>query len=574
MQLPTRALLFTTISLLLISCGGEEQTVLHPAKGGKFYGGDYHMNEVESIKTLDPVGLNDAPSSHVVNQICELLVDFDSNLTLVPELAERWEVSDDGLSYTYHLRHGIHFQDSPVFPDGKGREMTAKDIKFCFDRILDATTGTKGATYFLGKVQGATDYYHSTGNGAPAAGGVSGFRVVDRYTFAIDLLKPFAAFKYYPALGMCYIYPHEAVEHYGKDFFGHLVGTGPFVLDHWDKDQELVLVRNPHYWRSDSYGNQLPFLDKITFSSLKDEESQLREFKQGKLEESYRIPSTSFRNVVTTDGKLTPQYANYQLHRVEALSTQYYGMLNTSAVFKDPRVRRAFCFAIDRNKIINYVLDGQAAGPAIHGIVPPSMPGYDPEAVHGYSYNLDTARALLAEAGYPGGKGFPHIELQLNSGGGRNRDVAIAVQQMLSVGLGIDVGMKELEWGQHLDIVDRGDAAFYRLGWIADYPDPENFLNLLWSKNIPDKGPSPINSVRYRNPEFDRIFEQARATQNDSARMRLYEQAEQVAMDDAPLLLIYHDMDYRLVQPYVRDYSSNPMDRRDLTWTWFDSNAY
>ncbi len=618
-----------TAGLLLASCGKKGVEDQREAKGGKKYGGTFRMNEVQQIRTLDPVRLNDAPSHHVVHQICDLLVDFDSTLTLQPELAESWEVSPDGLTYTYHLRHGVMFHDSPVFPGGKGREMKASDVKYCFDRIIDARSGTLGATYFLDKVKGAEEYYRATeGGSAPSAsstgssaapgagssaastspavkgakpsgaakqtgtvtarpdthatasaptaangipaGGVSGFRVIDDYTFAIDLIKPFAVFKYYPALGFGYIYPKEAVEHYGRDFFRNLVGTGPFILDHWDQDQELVLKRNPKYWRTDEAGNQLPLLDKVTFTFIKDEKQQINEFKLGRLEESYRIPTEFFRAVIGENGKVTPEYAKYQLHAIPALSTQFYGMLTTSDAFKDPRVRRAFNYAIDRDKIIRYVLQGQATGPATHGLVPPSIKGYDVTKIKGYSYDLDKARALLAEAGYPGGKGFPAVSLQLNSGGGRNELIAEAVQEMLTKGLGVQVNLKLLEWAQHLDLVDNGKAPFYRLGWIADYPEPESFLNLFYSKNIPPTGPSSINSTRYRNARYDSLFEKALGTIDDAQRYALYQQAEQIAVDESPVLLIYNDLDYRLVQPYVRGYASNSMDRRDLTWTWFD----
>ena len=222
---------FVILSLFaafIVSCGSEETTEQENAKGGKKYGGTYRMNHTEEIRTLDPALLNDAPSHHVVHQICDQLVDFDDSLNLVPELAESWEVSEDGLTYTYHLRKGVKFHDSPAFPDSVGREMNATDVKYSFDRILDARAQTKGATYFIGKVKGAEEYYTVTQKPdvteEELADGVSGFRVVDDYTFAIDLVKPFASFKFYPTLGFCYIYPKEAVEHFGKDFFRNLVG--------------------------------------------------------------------------------------------------------------------------------------------------------------------------------------------------------------------------------------------------------------------------------------------------------------------------------------------------------------
>jgi len=564
----------------MAGCGGDagnDLNNLRPAKGGRNYGGTFRMNEVQELRVLDPVGLNDAPSHHAVHQIAELLVDIrpDSINVLQPELAERWEVSPDGLTYTYHLRRGVKFQDDACFPEGKGRLMTATDVKYCFDRSLDARAGTVGIGYFRDKVKGAQDYFEATrsnGKTPIPTGGVAGFRAVDDSTFVIDLLKPFAAFKYYPALGCCYIYPREAVEHYGKDFPRHLVGTGPFVFDHWSSGQELVMKRNPNYWRRDSHGNQLPFLDAVSFTFIKDEKQQLAEVASGNLEEAYRIPSELFPQVVDANGKGKGDYAKFTIHRVEALSTQFYGMLCTSPEFKDRRVRQAFNYAIDRDQIVRYTLQGQAAGAATHGLVPPSMPGYDSKGVRGYSYNLDTARALMAAAGYPGGKGFPAVSIQLNNGGGRNLLVAQAMQQMLSK-LGVNVGLKQLEWPQHQEALENGRAPLYRLGWVADYPDPENFLNLFNSRTIPASGPSQINSARYANPAFDSLLTLAIGTLDDAERMRLYQQAEQVAVDDAPMIFIYNDMDFRVVQPYVQNYFSNSMDRRDLTEVWFASTT-
>lgn len=564
--------LLTAVASGLASCSNESAVEQRPAKGGRKYGGTFRMNEVQDLRTLDPVRLNDAPSHHVVHQIYDLLVDFDSSLTLQPELAEKWEISEDGLTYTYHIRHGVRFHDSEVFPDGKGRELNAHDIKYCFDRILDSRTGTLGSSYFAGKVKGAQEYYDATADtaGSVPAGGVPGFRVVDDFTFAIDLMAPFGAFKFYPALGYNYIYPREAVEKYGQDFFRHPVGTGPFVFKRWEQNVDLVLERNPNYWAKDEFGNQLPFLDGFVLSFIKSEDSQLSEFKEGKLEEAYRIPSASYRSVISEKGGLTPEYSQFAIHRIPALSTQFYGMLTTDAVFKDKRIRQAFNYAVDRERLIRYVLQGQSNGPASHGLVPPSMPGYNVSLVKGYTFDLARARQLLAEAGYPNGKGFPAVDLQLNAGGGRNELVAQAVQEMLSTNLGVKIGMRQLEWGIHLDRIDNGQANFYRLGWVADYPDPETFLNLFYGANVPATGASPINSTRYKSAHFDSAFVVALGIVDDALRNAEYAKAEQIAVDDAPVLFLFHDMDYRLIQPYVRGYSSNAMDRRDFRAAWFD----
>jgi oligopeptide transport system substrate-binding protein len=532
------------------------------------YGGFYHLNFQQIVRSLDPVLINDVPSQQVANQIYDRLVDYDSNLTLIPELAERWEVSGNGLTYTYHLRKGVRFHDSPAFPGGKGREMKAADVKYCFDRILDANSGTLGDTYFRGKVKGAQEYFDATRAGKLTAGGVSGFRIVDDYSFAIDLIKPFAPFKHYPAFVFCCIYPPEAIEYFGAEFSSHPVGTGPFIVDRWDRDVALVLRRNPSYWQSDDAGHRLPYLDSIRFSSIRDGGAELAAFTSGSLEESNNIPFELLPNVVSSEGQLTPEYAQFVLSTLTPVATNYYGMLTTRGVFRDVRVRKAFNYAIDRKKVVREVLKGEAVVQQFQSFVPPSIPGYT--SIGGYDYNLDSARALMAAAGYPGGKGFPAITLQLNEGGGRNQRVAEGIQEMLASGLGIEVKLQMLHWAQHLALVEDGKTMFWRSAWIADYPDAENFLQLLYGKMVPKEGGASTNTTRYRNHRFDNVFEEALRTQDDEKRNQLYAQAEEIALRDAPVLPLFYYIDYRLLQPYVRGYSAHSPDRRELKWVWFE----
>jgi len=217
------------------------------------------------------------------------------------------------------------------------------------------------------------------------------------------------------------------------------------------------------------------------------------------------------------------------------------------------------------------VLNGQGYMGAIYGIVPPSMPDYDVKKIKGYEFNLEKAKQLMTEAGYPNGKGFPDAVLQINSGGDRNIQIAESIQNMLKE-IGINMKLNIIQFAQHLDNIDAGRADFYRLGWIADYPDPENFLNLFYGKNVPKdpKQISPINSTRYQNPEFDAIFEKAIATTDMKARYDLYYQAEQIAVSQAPMMFIYYDEDYRLVQSYVRGYALDPMHRVNFRHLWLD----
>ncbi len=551
-------------------------SALKAGKGGVYYGGVYRVNENGDLRSMDPAGVNDVSSSHITSQIYDQLMDFDDSLNLTYELAERREISADGKVYTYFLRRGVMFHDDACFPGGIGRELTAQDVVYSYTRLCDARAKTLSSEFFRGKVVGAEEYYAATrdvaSSGKLAVSGIRGYSAPDRYTFRIELEKPFGPFEYMVALNSTGIVPREAVEYYKEDFFKHPVGSGPFKFDHWTPDIECALVRNPKYWAKDRSGNALPYLDGVVTSFIKDDKIQLLEFREGNLEESYRIPTEFFPSIVDENKQLRPAFRRFTLNRATALSSQYYGMLTVSEAFKDARVRKAFNYAVDRKRIIAFVLKGQAAAPAVHGLVPPTMPGYQSDKVEGYDYDVVKARAYLAEAGYPGGQGFPPVTLQLNAGGGRNTLIAEAVQTMLIENLGVDCKLKIVEFAKHLDAIDHGKAEFFRLGWIADYPDPESFLSLFYGKVVPESFdlPSPQNGSRYRNPAFDALFEKARSTPDRDERNALFREAEQLAMNDAPFLLTFYDEDYRLVQPYVMGLRNNAMDRRAYREVWFN----
>lgn len=565
------------ISLLInINCGKKEESSVVPINGGLKGGGIYRINELENIRSLDPVGINDVVSHHVAHQIYDLLVDLDTSLNLTPQLATRWEVSEDGLVYTFHLRKGVKFQDNPCFPDGKGREFNAKDVKYSFDRVCNPATGTLGFDYFKNHVEGANEYYQEMTvarkeSRDPKLPGVSGYIAKDDSTFQIKLKKPFGPFIYYLTLAYSYVVPKEAVEKYGKDFFQNPVGTGPFVFVDWKPDLELNLKKNPDYWEKDKFGNQIPYLEGAKFKFLKEVSQQLLEFRNGNLDECYRIPNESFKAIVTPEKTLTPEFSQFKLQKVPSLAIQFYGFLTTGKIFNNEKVRQAFNYAIDRNKIIKFVLNGQGYMEAIYGIVPPAMPNYDYKQIKGYGFDLTKARQLMAEAGYPDGKGFPDAVLQINSGGDRNIQIAESIQSMLKE-IGVNMKLNIIQFAQHLDNIDAGRADFYRLGWIADYPDPENFLNLYYGKNVP-KDPtaiSPINSTRYQNSDYDEIYEKAISTTDQAERYKLYLQAEQIAVSQAPMMFIYYDEDYRLLQNYVNGYALDPMHRVNFRYLWLD----
>ncbi|MBZ0255476.1 ABC transporter substrate-binding protein [bacterium] len=558
---------------LLIGCGGASgpkvytpDTELPPGAvsrlgqttpSGITLGGLYRMNEAAEPRSLDPVRTGESTATALTTQLYDGLVNLDPNLNIVPGFAESYEISDDGLLYTFKIRHGVYFHDDECFPNSKGRIANAHDVKYSFQRLLDPSTQSTGAWVFVDNVVGAKDFRDKK------VDDVEGFEVVDDYTFKIHLHTPFSAFLQRLAMPYCFIHPHEAVEKYGSDFFQHPVGTGPFKFVHWKPGQDILMVRHPNYWKKDKDGVSLPYVDGVRCTFIQDMKIEFIEFDSGNLDRLYYIHDDLFKSILTDDNQLRPAYSQYQLLTRDLLLLQYYGFNVTKEPFTDKRVRLAFNYAIDRDSIIKYVLNGR--GTPATGIVPPSMPNYS-SITTGFTYDLEKAKTLMAEAGYPNGEGLSEITLELNSGGTVNELIAEAIQNQLKQ-IGVTVRLQIVEWTQHLQKIDDGETAFFRLAWMGDYPDPENYLALMWGKNFTPKG---TNYSRYLNPEFDRLFEEGMRLTDEKKRVELYQQAEKIAYEDAPILFLYFGKRYRLMQPFVRGYVYNAQERDILSDVWLD----
>ncbi len=559
------ALTFT----LLWSCGGNKNSEggIHEGKGGIYYGGIFRVNEIEDFRSLYPLNVTESAGLHITSTIYEGLVKLSqSDLSIAPCLAEKWDKSDDIRAWTFYIRKGVKFQDDPCFPDGKGREVTAHDFKYCFDRLCEANADNQqfGIT-FKDRVEGADEYYQSTIDKKPLAGGVSGVKVIDDHTLQISLKYPFAGFLNILTMPGCWLYPKEAITKYGSDIRVNCVGTGAFQLKSFQEGDAVVMERNKNYWAMDDNGNQLPYLDGVKFSFKKDPKNELAEFKKGNLDVTFRLPVEMIPDILDEFNHAKDGNARFDVMVVPAMSLDYYGFQHQSEIFKKKDVRLAFNYAIDREKLVTYTLQGDGI-PAMYGIVPPSFKGYNNKALKGYSFKPDTAKRLLAMAGYPNGKGFPKLTLEINSGGLPNVQVAEVVQKMLKENLNIDVDINVMPMAEHLESLETGKAMFWRAGWIADYPDPETFLTILYGKHVPERltDRSYVNSVRYKSAKFDSLFELALRESDTKKRFDLYRQADQVAIDDGAIMPIFYHENYRLVQLWVKNCETNAMEYRDL----------
>jgi len=506
----------------------------------------------------------------IANALYEGLVKLDDEtLVPMPAIAESWTVSDDAKTYRFKLRNGVYYHDNDCFADGKGRQVTAKDFKYVFDLLCTSDVNNQGFNFFKNRIKGVKDFDASTKAGKPLEGGVPGARIIDDFTFEVELEQPFGSFLQLMAMPFCYAFPQEAVEKYGTDMRLNAVGTGPFKLKAVKEDEAVIMVRNDNYWAKDEFGNQLPYLDGVKYSFVKQDKAALLSFEEGKLEMKYRLPLELTDEVVDRQGNLLGKYKDFVYQDMVTMSVYYYGFQHKGDLFNNKKLRRAFNYAIDRDAIVEYTLKGQGI-PANNGIVPPAFPAYKAENIKGYKFDPAKARKLLAEAGYPNGEGFPKLVHNINSGGGRNEQVAEATQKMLKENLNIDVEIIKMPFAQHLENLETGKSQFWRAGWVADYPDPENFLNLLYGEHIPPKmsDKSYINSMRYASPDYDAAFTKALATVDDNERNNLYRQADQIAMDDACIIPLFYYKDIRLVQPYVRNFPQNGMEYRDMSEVW------
>ncbi len=505
----------------------------------------FRYNEQSGIATLDPAFAKNQSIMWAVHQIYNTLVQIDDNLNLVPSLAKSWDISADNLTFTFHLRNDVFFQDNPAFPNGKGRKMTAQDVVYSFSRIMDKNTASSGAWIFNERVDTTEP-----------------FKAIDDTTFQLKLVKPF-----HPILGVmsmqyCSVIPKEVVEKYGKDFRRHPCGTGPFEMVAWEEGQALVLKKNPDYFEKDSSGKRLPYLDGIKVTFLQNKATEFLEFQQKRLDFVNEIDPSFKDEVLTKGGTLRKEWqGKIRLVKQPALTTEYLGFLCDSSLpivqnspMKDVRIRKAINYGFNRRKMILYIRNSMGI-PAESGFIPAAFPSFDSSVVKGYHYDPQRALELLKEAGYPNGEGLPPFKLLTVP---LYADLASYIANELQQ-IGITINVEVVQKSLLLEQTAKSEALFFRGSWIADYPDAENFLSVFYGKN-----PAPPNYTRYQNPRFDKLYEEALSEKNDSVRYKIYQQADQLVIKDAPIVPLWYDMVIWLVHPYVKNFIPNGLNLLEL----------
>ncbi len=541
------------LSLIFFSCGKKTES------DKKIF----NLNISQGIETLEPVMSNSSFSIWGVQQIMEGLVEFDNNKNIIPCIAKSWKISEDGITYTFNLRSDVMFHDDDCFKstNGKGRKVIASDFKFCLERVNNPKSKTRGMWVYRDKIKGAKDYSEGKAND------ISGIKAINDTTLTIELNNAFSPFLSLLTMTYGFVYPKEAVEHYGETFGNHPVGTGPFKFNHWSIDKELVLDKNPAYWEKDSKGGTLPYLDGVKITFTQSSETEFLDFQNGKYD--FHQPSSETFDVITDEtGKLKDaDTKNFSLVKQPWLQTVFLGMMQspdlpggkTGPFAGNKKLREALNYAIDKDKIVKFVLKNRGK-PAVNGPIPPGMPGFNPD-IKGYTYDINKAKELLKEAGYSDGK---NLKLVLVCGNEEiQRSIAIAIQEQLK-SAGIEMQIEQLLQATLISKQENGEFPFWRASWGADYFDPENFMALFYSKNITPNGP---NRVGYKNPKVDELYEKSLKETDNSSRMKMYDEIQKIVIEDAAWLPLYYNEQIYLLSKNIDGFYIDGLNIINLKYT-------
>ena len=501
------------------------------------YGGIYRKPLRHEPVTLDPAFVTDIYGATVLQQVFDGLVQFDADLNVMPALATSWSASRDGQIWTFHLRPSVTFHHD--------RAVTAEDFVYSFTRLLDPNVKSPRSWLFE-RVQGAEAFQSGS------ATHVEGLQALDTETLQITLSQPYAPFISLLGMAQAKVVPREEVERLGTQFGRRPVGTGPFRFSNWLPGKEINLEANHAYFEG------RPFLDRLHYRIFPaaDLQAVLTVFEQGHLEDA---------PILDLERQRLINHPYYRFLRKPLLTTLFVWLNTRDGPLSHVKVRQAINWAIDRDAINRTVRQNRHV--QAQGVLPPGMPGYNP-ALEGYVYNPTRAKKLLAEAGYPDGKNLPTLELWSSVISPTALAEHKAIQKDLQrIGIAVELHTTE-SWKQFkTEILGKRPGAMYRSAWHADFPDPDNYLFTLFHSQ------SANNHAHYRNPEVDRLLEQAQREIDYLKRLHVYRQIEALIMADAPSVnLVYYAFEH-LFQPYVRGIEINALGERYIPMKkiWLDT---
>jgi oligopeptide transport system substrate-binding protein len=507
------SLLFLTLP---VGCQLFEKEITQVSKGItlNLYGTDPH--------TLDPAISGDATSHQYVMQIFSGLICLDDNLEPAPDIATDWKVSDDGRTYTFYLRHDVKFHD--------GRGVKAEDFEYSWQRACDPATGSGTAGAYLGDIVGAKEVL------AGESKKISGVRVLDDYTIEVTIDAPRSYFLYKMAYPTAYVIDKTNVES-RSSWWQSPNGTGPFKLSNWTENTLLVLEKNDLYYREKAK------VDSVVFHLWGGVPMDM--YEKGEID----VTDVSVYYI----DKVTDEAGSFyrELDIVPELSLYYIGFNTNKPPFDDVNIRRAFSQAIDKDRIVSLVFRGMVQ--RADGILPPGIPGFS-EELSGLVYDVEKAKELIRESKYGNISNLPPITITTAGWGGLVSKELEAIIQQWRENLGVEVTVRQLEPERYIYHLAEEKDEMFDMGWIADYPHPQDFLEILFHSEAEN------NYGEYTNPELDTLLEIAGTEQDEEESLALYQQAEQKLVDDAACIPLWFGRNYILVKPYVNGYILTLMD--------------
>lgn len=529
---------------------------------------------IAKVKGLDPIYGNDRYASNEVSRVYEGLLQYHylkRPFTLVPNLAESMpEVSEDGLTYTFKVKKGVMFHDDKAFPNGKGRELVAEDFVYSIKRLADPKLQGLGFWLLDGKVAGLNEW-RSKYSELPKVNydeEVEGLRALDKHTLQFKLIKPFPQFLYALAMSFTFAVPKEAVEYYGQEFLNHPVGTGAYILPKFEQTNKIVYTKNPNYRKKtypteaaeefrklgylDDAGKELPLVDKVVVQIMTEDQPRWLNFQKGNLD-FIAVPKDNFDSAISPNKDVSDSLKKKGINLMitPSLDVTYTGFNHDMEIFKNVNLRRAMMLAYDVSKS-NELFYNNTALPA-QSIVPPGIKGFiegykNPYRGYGSKEDIERAKDLLAKAGFPEGKGLPEITYDAPASTTSRQIGEFFKKQMSQIGVNIKVVTSP--WPEFQQKITNRKFMLYGIAWSADYPDAENFLQLLYG---PNHSPG-ANGSNYNNPEFNEIFKQAAVMQDSPERTALYEKLYKMAAEEVPLIFGVHRQSYALIQGWLKNY--------------------
>ena len=494
----------------------------------------FRYNESNGISTLDPSFAKDKATIWATSQIFSQLVSMDNNMEVVPDVAKKWIVSEDGLTYSFYLRNDVFFHDHRSFIGGKGRKVIASDFRYSFDRLTDEKIASPGS-WVLNNVKN-----YSAKNDS---------------TFIIELNSPFPPFLSLLSMQYCSVIPNEVDKN--SDFRSNPIGSGPFKFQFWKEGVKLVLRKNENYFEFEE-GNRLPYLDAISVTFIKDKQSEFLNFLQGNLDFISGIDPSYKDEILTKEGDLNPKYQDrITMQSLPFLNTEYLAFLmdNNSELSKNIYLRRAINYSIDKEKMLKY-LRNNIGEVARNGFVPKGMSSFS-DSVIGFSYNLDLAKENLKLAGFPNADGLGLIVLNTTSA---YLDLCEFIQSELK-DIGITLKIEVNPPSTHRQMVATSKLSFFRGSWIADYPDAENYLSLFYSDNFSPNGP---NYTHFKSEEFDNLYEEAIKETDSELRSEMYQELDRLIIKNSVVIPLYYDQVVRFYHINISDFYSNAQNSLNL----------